>query len=86
MINKERNIIRPSDLTARDSKAVVYCYNGYTIIVPDPACDMKGDLSKLPPNVQDVLVAPNKNHVRVSQAIIDDSSPTLAIPSGRKAI
>ena len=58
MINKERKIMRPSDLKAGESKVVVYYYNGYTIIVPDPSWDMKGDLSKLPQGLQDVLAEP----------------------------
>ena len=86
MINKERKIMRPSDLKAGESKVVVYYYNGYTIIVPDPSWDMKGDLSTLPQNVQNVLASPNENHVNISQAIIDDKSQSLVIPSGRRSI
>ena len=85
-MSDERKIITPSDLKNGQVKVVVYSYKGCSIIVPDSSWDMKGDLSKLPQDVQDVLLAPKKNHVRVSQAIIDNGSQTLDIPSGRKAI
>ena len=91
MINKERKIMRPSDLKAGESKVVVYYYNGYTIIVPDPSWDMKGDLSKLPQGLQDVLAEPVRNHVHKTQAVIENKGRTadeqrFGIPSEVKAI
>lgn len=86
MIKEERKMITPSDLKEGQVKVVVYSYKGCYIIVPDPSWNMKGDLSKLPQNVQNVLASPNKNHVNISQAIIDDKSQSLVIPSGRRSI
>lgn len=83
---KETKVIRPSDLKKGEVKVVVYSYKGCTIIVPDPAWDMKGNLSKLPQNVQDALAAPVKNHVRRTQAIVDKDTQMLDVPSGSTAI
>ena len=85
-MSDERKMITPLDLKDGQVKVVVYSYKGCSIIVPDPSWNMKGDLSRLPPDFQGILAVPNKNHVSVSQAVIDDSSQTRAIPSGRKAL
>ncbi len=91
MIKEEQKIMRPSDLKAGQSKVVVYYYNGCTIIVPDQSWDMKGDLSKLPQGLQDVLAEPVRNHVLKTQAVIENKGRTaeeqrFGIPSEVKAI
>lgn len=85
-MSEERKKITPSDLKEGQVKVVVYSYKGCTIIVPDPAWNMEGDLSKLPQNVQNVLAAPIKNHVRKTQAIVDKDTQILDVPSGSAAI
>ena len=83
---KKKEMIGPSDLKEGQMKVVVYSCKGCTIIVPDLAWNMKGDLSNLPPEVQDILSAPIKNHVRRTQAIVDKDTQILDIPSGSTAI
>ena len=85
-MSEDAQMITSSDLKDGQVKVVVYSYKGCTIIVPDSTWDMKGDLSKLPQDVQDVLAAPIKNHVRVTQAIVDKDTQMLDVPSGSMAI
>ena len=94
MKNKSRKVIAsspvivltPSNLKPGQRKVVVYSKDNITVVVPDDAWDMKGDLSKLPPDLAGKLEKYSKNGFTKHDEVISSKSSSSMIPSGRKTL
>ena len=70
----DRQMITSADLKSGQSKVVIYRSPNCSVIVPDQAWDMCGDLSKLPEKLQEQLRHYSKNGFSKSQGVIDSSA------------
>lgn len=81
-----KQMIRPNDLKAGQVKVVVYSKKDRVVIVPDPAWDMKGDLTRIPDEIRKILQHPRKNGVKKHQMVISENTRTNLVPSGKKVL
>lgn len=77
-----KQMIGPNDLKAGQVKVVVYSKGDRVMIVPDPAWDMKGDLTRIPVETRKILQYPRKRR----NVVISESTRTNLVPSGRKVL
>jgi hypothetical protein len=65
---------------------VVYSKGDLIMIVPNPAWDIKGDLTQIPVETRKILQHPRKNGVKRHKVVISESTRTNLVPSGKKVL
>ena len=66
--------VHPEDLKEGQVKAVEYSKGDLIMIVSDPAWDMKGDLTRIPSDICNIIKSPSKNNIKLRQLVVDGNT------------